>query len=540
LLGTPQHTNGTTTVSGGTLQFGNGSAGVLPNNGGSSPVFIASGAAVGVDEGSSTPMYNNITNSGTLYGDQGAGHTNNLAATISGGGVVIENGSGTLILAGNNNYTGTTTVDSGTLQAGNANAFGTLSDLTLANAAGAALNISGWNITLGSLAGGGTLGGNIVSGSNNLTVGGDGATTTYGGAISGAGAFYKTGSGSLTLTGSSSFNGGGNVSGGILNLQNSDALGTGTTQTFAVYQNTTLQLQGGITLPAYTIQVAGAGTLGQDGAIVNVGGTNTISGPINVTGAGSGLTTISSDSGTLIIAGGMTTGYNNVIVTGAGTGIFANTVAINSDGNYIEKDGSGLWDFENASNTFAGNLHLNSGTVSFVSGGLGQTTINANGGVLKYDTGNTQDASGGAGNPTIQYSNGPIEIDTNGNSVTFANTLGNDNQHGLTKYGSGTLTLAAAGTAYSGITNVSGGTLDITGSLANSSSLLVNAGTTPATLILDGANAVLSYATITGTAGSSVPTVTINANQNFASLANAGTSNFNVGSTTIGTIPTAE
>jgi hypothetical protein len=55
-------------------------------------------------------------------------------------------------------------------------------------------------------------------------------------------------------------------------------------------------------------------------------------------------------------------------------------------------------------------------------------------------------------------------------------------------------------------------------------------------LILDGAGAVTSTAAITGTAGTSVPTVTINANQSFASLTNAGTSNFNAGSTTIGTI----
>jgi autotransporter-associated beta strand protein len=496
--------SGSTTIAGGTLQIGNGgSTGSLPG-----------GTAFTDSSNLTVDLSSNIT----LYG------------SISGTGSLSQNGSGITTLSGSNSYSGTTTISAGTLQAGNNNAFGNNSDVTLANAANTALNITGYNNTIGALAGGGTLGGNVVLGSNTLTVGADNASSTYGGAISGSGGISKAGSGTLTLTGSSSFTGGGNVSAGILNVQNSAALGTGTSGTFAVFTGATLQLQGGITLPAYTVQVAGTGASTQDGAIVNLGGANTITGLVNVAGIGAGATTISSDSGTLTIAGGITTGGNNLTVSGAGTGIFANSGNVNFSGsNFVEKDGTGAWNFANGTTTFAGNLHLNAGTVSFVSGGLGQTTINANGGVLKYDTGNTQDVSGVAGDPIIQYGGGaPIGIDTNGNTVTFNGTLANNsNNTGLTKYGSGTLTLAAT-EVYPGTTLVTGGDLNVTGSILNSSILTVN-GT--GDLILAGADAVSSSAPISVSSGAAL---TVTSTQNLASIASSGIASFTAGTSIVG------
>jgi fibronectin-binding autotransporter adhesin len=467
---------GTTSIVGGTLQVGNGTSGSLP---GGSSVVISSGAALGVDSPNSTSMNNAISNAGTISGNQGSGITDTLSGNIGGAGVLTQSGSGSLILSGSNSYSGATTINSGTLAAGSTNAFSLTSAVTIANAADTALNITGYNNTIGSLAGGGTLGGNVVLGSSQLTIGSDNTNTTFAGAISGIGSISKTGSGTLTLTGSSSFSGGGNVSAGILNLQNSSALGTSTSNTFTVFAGATLQLQGGITLPGYTIQVADAGASTQDGAIVNAGGTNTISGPINVTGSMAQLTTISSDAGTLIVAGGITTGGNNFIISGSGNGIFANSGNVNfTNSNYVEKDGSGIWDFANGTASFAGNLHLVTGTVSFAGGGLGTTTINADGGVLKYDTGNTQDVSGVAGNPVIQYGGGsqynysPIAIDTNGNNVTFNGTLTNNNgSEGLIKYGAGALILNAAtdyGANNTTVTDVLGGTLVVNGSTPGS------------------------------------------------------------------------
>ena len=64
-----------------------------------------------------------------------------------------------------NTYTGATTVSAGTLKAGVASvantsgAFGNNSAVTLANAAGVTLDLNTFNTQIGSLAGGGTLGG---------------------------------------------------------------------------------------------------------------------------------------------------------------------------------------------------------------------------------------------------------------------------------------------------------------------------------------------------------------------------------------------
>ena len=53
-------------------------------------------------------------------------------------------------------------------------------------------------------------------GSSTLTVGNNGASTTYSGGISGTGALIWNGSGSLTLAGSNTYSGNTTISGGTL------------------------------------------------------------------------------------------------------------------------------------------------------------------------------------------------------------------------------------------------------------------------------------------------------------------------------------
>ncbi|WP_349253166.1 autotransporter domain-containing protein [Bradyrhizobium sp. CIAT3101] len=91
---------------------------------------------------------------------------NNRSTTISGvvqdggifggsGGSLTKEGTGVLTLSGNNIYTGATTVSSGTLQAGIANAFAPHSDYTIAT--GAALDLNGFNQTIRGLTGDGSV-----------------------------------------------------------------------------------------------------------------------------------------------------------------------------------------------------------------------------------------------------------------------------------------------------------------------------------------------------------------------------------------------
>ena len=96
---TGNNTNsGTVTISGGTLQVGAGGSGSLGGG--------------------------NIVNNGVLDFNIAGTVTN---ATISGNGQVIVDGSSTVVLPGNNTYSGGTTINSGTLQVGTGGAAGSLS-----------------------------------------------------------------------------------------------------------------------------------------------------------------------------------------------------------------------------------------------------------------------------------------------------------------------------------------------------------------------------------------------------------------------------
>ena len=78
------------------------------------------------------------------------------------------------------------------------------------------------------------------------------------------------------------------------------------------------------------------------------------------------------------------------------------------------------------------------------------------GGALQYSPSNALDYS-----TDFLNSSSPISIDTNGRNVTFAGAIAASNNGGLTKMGSGILTLSAANN-YSGLTTVAGGVLSIT------------------------------------------------------------------------------
>jgi autotransporter-associated beta strand protein len=133
---------------------------------------------------------------------------------------------GTVLLAGADNHTGTTTISSGTLRAGGPSALGGNSALTIASTPGATLNLNGFNNSIGSLAGAGTVG----LGNGTLTTGGTNTNTSFSGIISGTGGgFTKTGSGTQTLSGDNTYTGTTTVSGGTLELNNS----TGSVYTYS-------------------------------------------------------------------------------------------------------------------------------------------------------------------------------------------------------------------------------------------------------------------------------------------------------------------
>ncbi len=177
---------------------------------------------------------------------------------------VLKTGTGTLTLTGANDYTGTTTVNAGTLRAGSTSAFGSNSIMNVAS--GATLDLGGYSNSIGALAGAGAVT-NAGASAATLTSGGRNSSTIFSGVMSNGTAtlgFTKTGAGTQSLTGVNSYTGATNVSGGILALGVASALSNGTS--IAINNGGTMRLDAhniwgsaaaGTTSPAITINSGG-------------------------------------------------------------------------------------------------------------------------------------------------------------------------------------------------------------------------------------------------------------------------------------------
>ena len=284
-----------------TIGLGQGGGTGIFDMGGFSQQIGALSVLSGATESSQFIGNSSTTSNSTLTFSGGASTFGGIIKDVLGSGtqtVGLTVAAGMLTLSGANTYSGATTINAGTLQAGAANALSANSAVTLANTAGATLDLNNFNNTIYSLAGGGTTGGSVTLGSGTLTTGDTNATTTYGGNISGTGALTKQGSGIFTLSGANTY--------------------SGTTTIIAG----TLAVNGSITS---VVTVSISGTLGGSGTITgNVSNSGTVSPGSTCT---AGLLTISGNytqngNGTLVIDIGNTTagtGYDQLAVVGGGT-----------------------------------------------------------------------------------------------------------------------------------------------------------------------------------------------------------------------------
>ncbi|WP_336984337.1 autotransporter-associated beta strand repeat-containing protein, partial [Cedecea sp. VD21] len=160
-----------------------------------------------------------------------------LSGIIAGTGSLQKLGDGTLILGGNNTYTGDTLIEKGTLKTGVENAIMTSHSLVVNS--GASLDLGGYNQQVNALSGKGE----ILLGDNTLTENNTaGTATTFSGKISGRGGISKNGEGSFILSGTNTYTGTTTVSRGTLKTGVEDTFAS--TSGVTVAEGATLNLSG--------------------------------------------------------------------------------------------------------------------------------------------------------------------------------------------------------------------------------------------------------------------------------------------------------
>lgn len=227
---------GNTTISAGTLTIGNASAipssspvineATLNLNGNSITIASLEGSTVGAQ------VRSNVAGAVTLTMNRASGSVNYLGTIINGSGTVAvtKNGAYTQIFGGNNTYSGATNINGGILRANSTTAFSNSSDFILANTAGVELDMTGYDMTVRSIQGGGVTGGLVRLGTASLTVNATSGSFTYSGRILGdglSGGLIKSGNSTMILARSPEYEGFTRILDGVLQAgANLDFIGT--------------------------------------------------------------------------------------------------------------------------------------------------------------------------------------------------------------------------------------------------------------------------------------------------------------------------
>ncbi len=352
---------------------------------------------VGITLSAGASNVGTITNSGT-----NATGTTTIAGVIDTNVTgVTQNGAGTLILSGASTYTGPTNVNAGTLRAGASNTvFGsaTGAGVTLANVAGATLDLNNFSVSIGSLSGGGATGGNVTLGSGTLTAGGNNTSTTFSGVASGTGGLTKAGSGTLTMTNANTYSGATTINGGSLLLTGSGDLSSSTAVNTAA-SGTVFDFSG-ISATGETV-----------GSIAGAAGSSIVMGTKNLTAGGNNTSTafagVIGGSGSLTKTGSGTLTLSATNTYSGGTILNAGTVIVTSDSNLgtgggITATGTATLNLNTTTNnTYARDVTINPGavltvtslnagkTISGVLSGSGQIINSSTTGFIFSNTGNT-------------------------------------------------------------------------------------------------------------------------------------------------------
>jgi autotransporter-associated beta strand protein len=285
LTGNNTYTRGTT-ISGGTLQLGDG---------GSTGSLSTSSAIV--NNGTLSINRSNSVTQGTDFS----------GAAITGTGSFIQAGTGTTTLNAANTYSGTTTVSAGTLIASNANALGaSTGNIT---ASGGTLNLGGNSFLRTGLVrfSGGTVSNGTIT---NNTTAFDAQSGNISAILAGSAGLAKSSNGTLSLSGINTYTGATTISSGTLQLGDGNATGS-LSASSAITNNGTLSINrsNAVTQGTDFSSAAMTGT----GSFIQAGsGTTTL----NAANTYSGTTTVS--AGTLALGSGGSIASGSVLTIAAG------------------------------------------------------------------------------------------------------------------------------------------------------------------------------------------------------------------------------
>lgn len=338
---------GNTTINAGTVVLANGAG--IPGGTNRGNVTLGDGVTLnlngnsvvlnGLNSTTNTAVVDSLTGGAVTLtlGESGAfgtflGDIKNTSGSLT----LVKNGAGTQTLAGNNTYTGGTTINAGTLQIGNGGTTGNLGSGTLLNDGNLQFNLAGTNVFTGGITGTGT-----------VTL----ANTSL----------------SLWLTGNNTFTGNVINNSGTLWITNAASLGVG--------PKTVTAVGGGVSLFTQ-LRLAGNVTIGPDisfllsyngGVLVNDSGSNTIQGPIGMPNGG-GNPLIIASNGFLTLAGDIATVTGNnartLTLDGPANGMVSGNISDSSLPQVsVTKNGSGTWTLSGAANIYTGATTVNGGTL---------------------------------------------------------------------------------------------------------------------------------------------------------------------------------
>jgi fibronectin-binding autotransporter adhesin len=482
---------GGTSVSNGTLQFGNATALSTGTVGVSGAVLDVNGQSASA--GAITLFSGNIINSVGLGSISAAAlnmRSGTVSAVVSGATPLNQTGPGQTWLTAANNYSGLTTISGGTLSLGPAATLGT-GNTTIVP--GGLLDVSsygaaGYNFNSGVLAAGrtGSLGADINGNLNvnnatlspagamtagTMTINGNlllnGASVAYdqgdlvtASALSLMGTDYVVPNSALTTGTYTVFTFGSLASGGLPNLSMGGAFGSNPRQTYS------FGLSGGT---AVTLTVNGlAGNLRWSGGSNSTWDAGTSQSWYNLSTSGADYfftgdnTTFNDTPGTATVVtingavqpGTLTVSNTNVNYTFSGPGSIVGTTSLVMNGLGMLTLGT--------SNSYAGGTHLSSGTLNAnAASALGTGAVSVNGGLLNINAAQpvssvsmsagvlNDGAAGSLGGGPLVVSGGTANV-ANGQSISSAT------------FSAGLLTVGNSASLGSGLLTISGGTMNNT------------------------------------------------------------------------------